>query len=147
MEPFELEPPTGIKPVADSLPQMDESLPVRVVAVADVKLPSPPGIEKELDHFYVDLWEFQRDQNLPGIVYRAENVRLIFEEWEQQPTERPALRRLGIEIRSVSEGERKLISAEIGYIRQRGLTPGQETLLVLDPAGNWLELFESRQIM
>ena len=42
--------------------------------------------------------------------------------------------------------ELKLVEAEHDYLRQRGLTPGQESLLLQDPAGNWVELFEVRRI-
>jgi hypothetical protein len=57
-----------------------------------------------------------------------------------------SLRPLGVEIPSLADAEKKLIDTEIEYLRQRGLTPGEETLLVLDPAGNWIELVEHRTV-
>ena len=57
-----------------------------------------------------------------------------------------SLRPLQIEIVSLVETEKKIIEAELEYSRQRGLTPGQETLLLLDPAGNWIELSEMRTV-
>ena len=52
----------------------------------------------------------------------------------------------GIEIPSLADAELKLVEGEREYIRQRGLTPGHESLLLQDPAGNWIELFEVRRI-
>jgi hypothetical protein len=147
VEPLELEPSTGLNPVADGRPRMDEPPPVKLVAVEDVRLPTRPGIDADLDAFYVGLWQFERDKEQPGIVYRAENVRLRFEIIaDQKPIERETLRPQGIEILSLAEAELKLIETEREYIRQRGLTPGQESLLVQDPAGNWIELFEVRRV-
>lgn len=147
MEPFELEPSSGLQPVSDPRPRMDEPPPVRLVAVEDVRLPAPPGIEAQLDSFYVGLWQFERDPEEPGMVYRAENARLRFEVvTDQRPIERETLRPQGIEIVSLSEAELKLVEAERDFIRQRGLTPGQESLLAQDPAGNWVELFEVRRV-
>jgi hypothetical protein len=148
MERFELEPSTGLQPTADERPRMDEPPPVRLVAVEDVRLPALPGLDAELDAFYVGLWQFERDlAEAPAIVYRAENVRLRFEiVTEQKPIERDTLRPQGIEVLSLAEAELKLVEAERDYLRQRGLTPGQESLLLQDPAGNWIELFEVRRV-
>lgn len=146
-DPLELEPSTGLQPVLDHRTRLDEPLPVRIVAVEDVHLPTPPGQDGQLDAFYVGLWQLQRDTQQTGIVYRAENVRLRFDVvTDQKPIERDTLRAQGIEIVSLGEAELKLLAAEREYIRQRGLTPGQESLLVQDPAGNWIELFEVRRV-
>ena len=146
MEPFELEPSSGFEPVTDRRPRMDEPLPVKLVAVDDVRLVSPGGIEEELDAFYVGLWQFQRDVGEAGVVYRADNFRLRFEIVPDDQLERDSLRPQGIEVMSLAEAEEKLIEEELEYIRQRGLTPGQASLLLLDPAGNWIEIFECRPI-
>jgi hypothetical protein len=53
---------------------------------------------------------------------------------------------LGVEIPSLAEAERKLIEGRIEYIRQKGLVPGHDNILLQDPAGNWLELTEARLI-
>src|SRR5947209_20534128 len=101
MEPVELEPSTGLQPIEDRRPRMDELPPVRLVAVEDVRLPTPPGLEEQLDLFYVGLWQFERDLTEGGgaIVYRAENVRLRFDVVaEQKPIERETLRPQGIEV-------------------------------------------------
>jgi hypothetical protein len=128
---------------------MDEPPPVRLVAVEDVRLPAPPGMEAELDAFYVGLWQLEREigESPASIVYRAENVRLRFDlVVDQRPIERETMRPQGIEVLSLAEAELKLVEAEREYIRQRGLTPGQESLLLQDPAGNWVELFEVKRL-
>jgi hypothetical protein len=145
MDPLELEQSAGFAPVSDRRRRMDEPLPVRLVAVEDVHLPALAGIEVELDQFYVGLWEFERDDE-SGIVYRADNGRVWFDLVERQPIVRESMRAQGIEVMSLAEAEKKLIDLEYEYIRQRGLTPGQESLLLQDPAGNWVEIFELRLV-
>ena len=129
----------------DNRPLMPEPLPVRLVAVNDCRLPAPAGRKRELDAFYVGLLGFERDTSDPGVAYHAENFRLVVDVHEP-PVARDDLRPLGIEVRSLAEAEQKLIAAEIEYARQRGITPGQESLLLMDPAGNWIELGEPRLI-
>jgi hypothetical protein len=144
---MELEPAARrLRIVADRRPHLDEPLPVKLVAVADVSLPAPAGLQDRLDAFYCGLLEFQRDPAESGLVYRADNFRLRFDVIEGAGIERDDLRATGIVIQSMADIEKKLIDTEIQYSRQRGLLPGQEVLVLLDPAGNWLELSEVRQI-
>ena len=56
------------------------------------------------------------------------------------------MRPLGVEVISLGETEKKLIALEMEYVRQRGTTPGLDSLLVLDPAGNWVEIVEYRPV-
>lgn len=142
---MELEPSTNFQPDIDRRQRVPEPLPVKLVAVEDVTLPAMAGLEKEMDHFYAGLWGFEREQKESGLVYRAENFRLRFEAVEgliSRDTYRPA----GIEVHSLAEAEKKLIDAELEYTRQRGLTPGTISLLLLDPAGNWVELMEAKPV-
>jgi hypothetical protein len=125
---------------------MDEPPPVRLIAVDDVRLPTPADREPLLDAFYVGLWQFQRETSETGLIYRAENFRLRFEIISTEPIVRETLRPQGIAVNSLVEAERKLIDLEIEYIQQLSLTPGQETLLLRDPAGNWIEISESRRL-
>lgn len=168
---MELEPApaTEFEPLADRRPRMAEPLPVRLVSVDDVRLSAPAGAERELDAFYVVLLGFEREdvdlkenqrprphvEPLAGgsrqgatapplvLVYRAENFRLRFQTVEP-PVARESLRAQGIEVPSLAEAEARLIEAEIEYTWERGLVPGRESLLLQDPAGNWVELVESR---
>jgi hypothetical protein len=144
---IELEESTGLSLTQDLRPRMDELPPVRLIAVEDVRLPTAPGTEAALDRFYVGLLQFARDVNSTEIVYRAENARLRFEIIpNQKPVERDGIRPQGIEVRSLRDMERLLIDIEIEYTRERGLLPGIQTLLLRDPAGNWIELTESREV-
>jgi hypothetical protein len=98
--------------------------------------PAPPGA--------ADPWQAPEGPEGPeGPVYRADNFRLRFQTLEP-PVVRDGLRAQGIEVPSLAEAEAKLIEAEIEYTWERGLMPGRESLLLQDPAGNWVELVESR---
>lgn len=143
---MELDPvTTTFVPAADRRPHMPEPPPVRLLTVDDARLPAPAGIEVELDKFYVDLFAFEREAGAEFPVYRAENFRLIFDVLEP-PVERDDFRPLRIEVASLQAAEQRLVDRELAYTRQRGLLPGQESLALLDPAGNWVEVNEGRQI-
>jgi hypothetical protein len=142
---LELEPATGLTPRVDRRRRMDEPLPVKLVAVDDVRLPAPAGVEVRLDEFYVGLLGFERVPPETELVYRAENFVLRFDV-EERPVEHDSLRPQGIEIVSLAEAELRLIEGECEYVRQRGVLPGSETIVLRDPAGNWVELVELRSI-
>jgi hypothetical protein len=135
------EEPIPFEPVIDTRPRMPEPLPVRVIAVADVSLPAGDGLERKLDEFYVDLLGFEHAAGYGGLVYRAENVRLHFQS-QCGVIEHPSLRTLQIEIRSLMVMEQKLIDSQVEFTHARGLNPGMESLVLMDPAGNWIELIE-----
>ena len=143
--PIELEGETGIEPVPDRRARMDEPLPVRLVAIAHVTLPVSAGLEVDLDRFYVGLLEFVRDGDLRPLVYHADNFALRFVVRELLP-ERGEYRPVQIEVQSLLVLEHKLMEAKMEYVRQRTLVPGEESLVLLDPAGNWVELVESRAV-
>jgi catechol-2,3-dioxygenase len=115
------------------------------VAVDDVTLDSVAGLEKEMDQFYVDLLRFERDATTHDLVYRAENFRLRFLVHET-PRSREDMRSTGILVPSFPALIDRLNELEIEFIRQKGLAPGEESLLLRDPAGNWLELFEMKLV-
>ena len=141
-EAFELDEPTQqLKLDADKRPRMPEPLPVRLVSIEDVRMPAPAGVETKLDDFYVKLLEFQRIES--ELAYQADNFVLRFDIFER-PVEHQSLRPQQIEVLSLADTEKKLIERELEYTRQKGLTPGEESLLLLDPAGNWIELTERR---
>jgi hypothetical protein len=144
-ERWELEPTTGHSPTVDGRPRMDEPLPVRLVAVEDVRMPAPAGIEVQLDALYVGVLGFERMPPETELHYRSENFTLHFE-LRERPVEHDDLRPQGIEIPSLAEMELKLIEGEYEYVRQRGVMPGTETIVMRDPAGNWIELGELRSV-
>lgn len=144
MDTITLEESSGAQLQADHRPKMEEPPPVRLVAVEDVRRLAPPGLEEALDRFYCGLWQFSREDSL---VFRAENFRLRFTVVaDQKPLERDSIRPQGIVVRSLRDAELQLAAVQIDYIRQRGLFPGQYSLLCQDPTGNWIELFESVEV-
>ena len=136
--------PSDVPPVApaDDRGKMPEPLAVRLVAIEDVHLAGAIDLDKPLDQFYVELLGFVRQPTAPHehwLIYRADNFRLIFSVREP-PFTRQTVRLLGIEIPSLADAERKLLDARIPCERRKGLMAGDESLVLQDPAGNWLEL-------
>ena len=143
---MQLEQPSfTFKPQADRRLRVPEPLPVKLVAVNDMRVEAPAGREVELDAFYAGLVGMQR---IPGeaIIYRAENFDLYVDVLEP-PIAREDYRPLRAEVKSLADAERKLRDAEMAYVRRKGLVPGEEALVTQDPAGNWVELTETRLVM
>src|SRR5437868_2594602 len=145
-ESIDLDEVTGeFKPVEDRRRRIPEPPPVKLVTVEDARLICGAGVEVQLDEFYVGMLGFERVGPAEAIVYRAENFSLYFDVLEP-PVRRETLRALGIEVLSLAAAQEQLIAREIEHTRQKGLTPGRESILLTDPAGNWIELTESRAI-
>jgi hypothetical protein len=147
-EPIELEPVTGpFAPTSDKRPRVPEPPPVRLVAVDDVRLEASAGLERELDAFYAGILKFDRETAADGVNvlrYRAENHRLRIVMIERR-VDRDGMRPLGVEVPLLLAVEHALVDAEREYVRQKGLVPGVESLLLRDPGGNWVEVSESRE--
>ena len=134
---------------ADPRPRLPDPLPVRLVAVEHVRMLAPRGVEERLDAFYVGFLGFERycgEEVKDGeLGFRADNFLLRFR-FVDPPVVHESLRPQGIEVMDLAELEKRFIEAELEYTRERGTTPGRETLLLLDPAGNWVEIAEIRLI-
>ncbi|HEY1687140.1 MAG TPA: hypothetical protein VGG19_20435 [Tepidisphaeraceae bacterium] len=144
--PIALEEPSHrVRKNKDRRPRMEEPPPVSLVAVADVVLPATCGLEHLLDDFYLGIFEFQREEEGKDFCYRADNFALRFT-WHEGLVQRDSLRPLGIEIASLDELARKLTDHEIEFQYERGLAPGSQSILLLDPAGNTLQVYERRII-
>ena len=137
---------TEVRRADDNRRKLEEPLPVQLVAVADITLPTLPGLEPKLDALYVDLLLFEKEQGGDAPVYRADNFSLRFQPVATPVIERQTLKPVGIIIPSLAETEKRFIELEMEYTRQRGLLPGSEELLLQDPAGNWLSLVEQRTV-
>jgi hypothetical protein len=141
---MELEPSSiDFNPKPDPRPRMENPPPVRVVAVKDVHLPAPAGIETQLDAFYVHLLGFVRDNDAPDgrLVYQAENVDMVFEV-QEPPVPRDRLRPVEIELPGLPDLERRIIEQELSYERLRAILTGRDSLLLQDPAKNWVALVD-----
>ena len=147
-----------VAPPKDRRPLMPEPPPVRLVAVEDVTAEAPAGVETALDDFYVSMLQLERDleseedredhrpqEDAHEIVYRAENARLRLIVREP-PLQRCDMRPIAVEVRSLAEAEAKVIAREIEYERLKALVAGQDTLMLRDPAGNWVAIVESREM-
>ncbi len=142
---MELEPaPGNFRPIIDRRKRIEEPLPSRLIAVADVRLLTPTENRENLDGFYVDMLGMIRVPG-PRLIYRTDNFRIHFDE-RPLPIEYPDLKPLGIEVRDLWDAEHQLVAAGIEYTRQRHVSVGLESLLLRDPGGNWVELVESRSI-
>jgi hypothetical protein len=142
----ELEDPSiEFTPTTDRRPLIPEPLPVRLLTVEDASLCAASGLEVLLDDFYVLLLKFERDADSYDLIYHADNFSLHFQIIEKFP-ERQSLRPLMIEVPRLSEIEQQLIDRQLEYTRQRGLTPGEERLVLQDPAGNWIEIVEYKPV-
>lgn len=152
LEPLELAPAIRFRPHVDRRPRVPEPLPVKLVAVADMHLLAAAGLERKLDAFYVGLLGFERkpdesDRHAADatISYRADNFTLHLAVREP-PVRRCDLRPLGVEVPSLAALEAKLIEAEQEHERHRGLLPGERSIVLLDPAGNWVEAVEMKPV-
>ena len=143
---MELEPaPKVFRPIPDRRRYIPEPPPVKLLTLEDASLPAAAGLERQLDAFYVGLLGFERAAGSEWPVYRAENFSVTFDVLEP-PVQREDYRALGIEVPSLADLEVKLIEAQAEYTRQRGLLPGEEHIVLLDPAGNWLEIVDRRGV-
>ncbi|HEY1921910.1 MAG TPA: hypothetical protein VGG44_04020 [Tepidisphaeraceae bacterium] len=133
----------GSKPARDRRAKIEEPPPVRLIAIEDCQLWAVAGLERELDDFYVGLLNFERQQAEDEIIYRAENLRVRVGVLEC-PLPREDYRPLALAVDSLGALVGRLNDAKIEFVHHYGLTPGQDNLLISDPAGNPVEIIESR---
>jgi hypothetical protein len=139
------EPTSSVKP-PDTHPHMPEPPPVRLLAIADVKLAAVAGVEKALDEFYVGLLKFARGEPEEGrIIYEAERWRLVFAVVETPP-ERDDYRPVMVQIPHYVDFVQALTERQIEYEHQKGTTPGLEGVFLRDPAGFWISVAPIRAI-
>jgi len=148
---MELEPAsTEFELTEDRRVKLPPTLPVQLVAITDVTLIAAAGLEKQLDAFYVGLLKMERepaasqnpDPHIHPISYRTNNVRLIIN-IQECPSSRQDYRPLGVVVPSLGELVQRLDEAKRPYVRQRSLWAGCESLLLIDPAGNQIEVTEA----
>jgi hypothetical protein len=143
---MDLEPSTRpFTPQPDRRPRVPEPLPVRLVTIDDARVVAAAALERQLDAFYVGLLGFARDADDERIAYRADNFTLHVDVREP-PVRRDDVRPLGVEVPSLADLELKLIEQQIDYTRQRGLLPGEESIVLTDPGGNWLTVVDRRAV-
>jgi hypothetical protein len=82
---------------------------------------------------------------LQGPVYRAEKHRISLHVIEP-PITRDSLRAVQVLVPSLPAVRHWLDEHEVEYTLQRGVVPGQQSILTQDPAGNWIEIMELRPV-
>src|SRR5829696_2581758 len=98
---MQLEQPSfTFKPDADRRLRVPEPLPVKLVAVNDMRVDAGAGLEVELDAFYAGIVGMQRVAG-EQIVYRAENFDLYVDVLEP-PVVREDYRPVRAEVRSLA---------------------------------------------
>jgi hypothetical protein len=148
-EQIELDPVSeDVQVGEDRRPKIEQPPPVRLVAIDDCMLWAPAGLERQLDEFYVELLKFEREEIAAGtvgheLIYRAENFRVRIQILER-PATREDFRPLALVVESLNELAGRLIEAEIEHLRERGIVPGHDNLLLSDPAGNPVIIGEFR---
>jgi hypothetical protein len=131
----------------DRRERVPEPLPVKLISIDDVHLPAPAGAEHLLDQLYVGILQMIKvSADHERLVYRADNFDLVFE-LAERPVPHDSLVATQIEIPSLRAAMEHLTAAEIEFDRARGLVPGDDRLVFLDPAGNWINLQERRMIL
>lgn len=144
---MELEDPTDkFEPPKDTRPPLHEPPPVRLLAISDVRLAAPAGLEKRLDDFYVGLLKFERDvDDVDHVAYRAERWRLVFDVVEVPPS-RDDYRPVMVQIPHYRDFIDALHERQIEFEWQKGVAPGVETAFVQDPAGFWVSVEPIRRV-
>lgn len=131
-------------PPPDRRPTLPEPLPVRLISVADVRLPCPadPTLGPALDDFYVRLLQFRR---LPSDehhhFFMSDNHALILQA-QNRPVQHDRIAPTMIEVDHRQPIRQHLLEHQIEHEWMRGLTAGGDYLLLQDPAGNWVGILE-----
>jgi len=139
------EPQTPFKPVPDRRPDMPEPPPVQVVAIADISLLATTGMEHDLDAFYVGVFRFERGSDTDRVIYLAENVAIRFR-FVEGLVRRDDFVPTGLLVPSLPALRQRLVDQEILFERQQGIQSGMESVVLQDPAGNWLSVSEFRRV-
>ena len=143
---MELERATSSVLPPDTHPNMPEPPPVRLVAIADVRLAAVAGLERDLDAFYGDLLHFVRGPHEEGrIVFEAERQRLVFDVVER-PASRDDYRPVMVQTPHFGEFVEALGERRIEFEWQKGIAPGVEGVFLQDPAGFWVSVSPIRTI-
>jgi hypothetical protein len=143
---MELElPGEPFQPVEDRRPRVPEPLPVKLVAVADVRIRATTGLRLDLDRFYRDILGFAAVDDPEAWIYQADNFQLIVEGVEGL-VEREDYRPVTAIVSSLAAIVDRLREREIEFEYLRGLDLGQVSVRVLDPSGNGVEVSEERRL-
>jgi hypothetical protein len=136
-EPFE--------PAPDGRPKIPEPLPVKLVAVADIRIKGTTGMRLAFDAFYIGVLGFGTVSQPEVWAYQAENFQLIVDGVEGL-VERVDYRPVMVIAASLAAIVERLNEGEIAFEALRGIQAGQFSVRVLDPSGNGVEVSEEIRI-
>jgi hypothetical protein len=137
------------QPVNDTRLRMYEPPVVRLISIDDVTLHATPATAPLLDFFYIQLLGFERHaddlnhtENNPKnpvtqIIYRAEKNSVIFD-IVNVVLPRDDYRPVQVATPLFDLFVRQITELEMPFEWQKGVAPGLETVLLKDPAGNWM---------
>lgn len=128
---------------------LEQPLPVRLIAVDDVTIPCPAGVDHLLDAFYVELLGMKRVTNAgPSLAlvieFRADNVSLRLAV-EDRPVEHDALRPMMVEVDDRGRLIKEVIDRRMPFEMIKSLIAGEDHLLLIDPAGNYVGVLQHRR--
>lgn len=145
--PLDLDPPIKpFNPAPDLRPRIPEPLPVKLVAVSDMRIKGTTGMRLAFDAFYRSVLGFGPVDDPETWAYQTENYQLIVEGVEGL-VERLDYRPVQVIVTSLATIIERLDEREIAYERQRGLQVGLFSLRILDPSGNGVEVSEEIRIL
>jgi catechol 2,3-dioxygenase-like lactoylglutathione lyase family enzyme len=114
--------------------------PPRIHAISDLRIEATPGLEGQLEFFYVDVLGLERVEDEPGMVcFETQRMRVrVLLTPEAQPS--PIRRRAVIQVPSLERMRARLEEMGIQYEWYDGLAFTDQRIFVLDPADNRIEL-------
>jgi hypothetical protein len=125
---------------ADDRPMLDEPPPVKVLAVRDVELQAADDELPAVAAFYAGLLGLKPlDARTFGSA--TVDLRLVPPEGE-----RDSLKPLGLQAQHYKQIVERLQMDEVDFEIVRGLVAGGDTILLRDPAGNWVGIGEWREV-
>lgn len=137
---------------ADHRVRMDEPLPVELIAVDDVHVEAQREHLPAMEALYLRLLgmvradETSADLTADECVYYADNFCLVIH-WIDGPTKpKEDYRPIKLVVPLLRDFRQGLIDREIEHQYQLGMVPGSHCIVLMDAAGNWLNVYEKREL-
>lgn len=138
---------------ADDRVRMDEPLPVELIAVDDVHVEAMREHLPAMEELYLGLLgmvradEASADSPADQCVYCADNYCLVIHLVEGPPKSKQDYRPVKLVVPLLRVLRQGLIDREIEHQYQLGIVPGSHCVVLMDAAGNWLNVNERREVM
>lgn len=119
------------------------------MCVHEVRAEVSPAALPHIQHFYgrlLGLAEWPAEAQVPGGWGAGDARRGVYFQFRHDPRVDAMRRRFTLRVARLRDVERRLREAGVPCRRRRGLSPGEDALLVTDPVGHLLEVRESRRL-